>query len=191
MVVCLCVCSDISTGPVKLYSRTVVRLSDSKIVCYLEFPDGSLMSYSTHISNCEVYFYNVALYIPLMMLCTGIQGTLPGVAAPSIQAQLYRIEQHYHLQKEMLSRQFEEDQRLLEHEKQQYKMQVQHMLCSQFHWLISDTKADVVMFGTVLCHILCCISFHCHLSQHLYFKTNKYIICRLSMATDQKLQKNP
>jgi len=62
------------------------------------------------------------------VLCTGIQGTLPGVAAPSIQAQLYRLEQHYHLQKEMLSRQFEEEQRLLEHEKQQYKMQVQYML---------------------------------------------------------------
>jgi len=58
-----------------------------------------------------------------------MQGTLPGVAppgvsGPSIQAQLYHLEQHYHLQKEMLSRQFEEDQRLLEHEKQQYKMQV-------------------------------------------------------------------
>jgi len=48
----------------------------------------------------------------------------PAVSGPSIQAQLYRLEQHYHLQKEMLSRQFEEDQRLLEHEKQQYKMQV-------------------------------------------------------------------
>jgi len=65
------------------------------------------------------------------MLCTGMQGALagapmPGMTGPSIQAQLYRIEQHYHLQKEMLSRQFEEEQRLLEHEKQQYKMQVIH-----------------------------------------------------------------
>jgi len=66
------------------------------------------------------------------MLFAGIQGTIPGVAPPSIQAQLYRIEQHYHLQKEMLSRQFEEDQRLLEHEKQQYKMQVQYTLRSDF-----------------------------------------------------------
>jgi len=59
----------------------------------------------------------------------GTHGTVTGgtpqvMSGPSIQAQLYRIEQHYHLQKEMLNRQFEEDQRLLEHEKQHYKMQV-------------------------------------------------------------------
>ena len=41
---------------------------------------------------------------------------------PSLQAQLYTLEKHYHIQKELLSRQFEEQRRLLEHE-QQMKME--------------------------------------------------------------------
>jgi len=79
----------------------------------------------------------------LVTICTGLHGSLPGVTAPgvggpSLQAQLFHLEQHYHLQKEMLNRQFEEDQRLLEHEKQQYKMQV---LMSDSS--LSLSKADV------------------------------------------------
>jgi len=80
-------------------------------------------------------------------LSAGLQGPLSGavppaaVTGPSIQAQLYRLEQHYHLQKEMLSRQFEEDQRLLEHEKQQYKMQVCSFYKPRFHYAkVHDTN---------------------------------------------------
>jgi len=97
-----------------------------------------------------------------MMSCTGIRGTLPGVAAPSIQAQLYRLEQHYHLQKEMLSRQFEEDQRLLEHEKQQYKMQVLYALSHcQLCRLISETEADMVclMITLLYTRLVCFYNF--------------------------------
>lgn len=108
----------------------------------------------------------------LTMLCAGIQGTVPGVAAPSIQAQLYRIEQHYHLQKEMLSRQFEEDQRLLEHEKQQYKMQVHtHLFIDNFtgwYQKLNLMLNDLSHYMRLIHEIL---SLHAHVVE-----TNVYIL---------------
>jgi len=82
-------------------------------------------SWLASVWNCFTQLSNKQFCLWLV----GLQGPLPGVVpptvtGPSIQAQLYHLEQHYHLQKEILNRQFEEDQRLLEHEKQQYKMQV-------------------------------------------------------------------